>query len=210
MLRLPQFLYNRLKDTGVVFSLTHRPPFTLGRFLVRSCVRGWVDLMAIIIIAGTTVLCEPWPSSWFLNNFIFTVWGCQPHAQPPTWRIGVSLFQSLPVNTLPLPQGHTTGKLREMYWKTNVYLFILKIDRNIFCHMIFLKNYARDESRNACRFSSKVHILIDFNQKWNFLTHFPKLPQYIFHEALLSCSGIVRMSRCADDLILRGEWADVC
>jgi hypothetical protein len=23
---------------------------------------------------------------WFLNNFVFMVWGCRPHAQPPTWR----------------------------------------------------------------------------------------------------------------------------
>jgi hypothetical protein len=23
----------------------------------------------------------------FLNNLVFTVWGCYPHAQPPIWRI---------------------------------------------------------------------------------------------------------------------------
>jgi hypothetical protein len=46
----------------------------------------------ITIITGMTGLCEPWPSSGFLNNLIFTVWGCQPHAQPPIWRTRVSLF----------------------------------------------------------------------------------------------------------------------
>jgi hypothetical protein len=28
----------------------------------------------------------------FLNNLVFTVWGCYPHAQPPTRRTRVSLF----------------------------------------------------------------------------------------------------------------------
>jgi hypothetical protein len=28
----------------------------------------------------------------FLNNLIFTVWGHQPHVQPPAWRTSVSLF----------------------------------------------------------------------------------------------------------------------
>jgi hypothetical protein len=28
----------------------------------------------------------------FRNNLIFTVWGCQPHVQTPTWRTRVSLF----------------------------------------------------------------------------------------------------------------------
>jgi hypothetical protein len=27
----------------------------------------------IIITTGTTALCEPWPSSGFLNNLIFTL-----------------------------------------------------------------------------------------------------------------------------------------
>jgi hypothetical protein len=30
-------------------------------------------ILIIIIITGTTALCEPWPSSGFLNNLIFTV-----------------------------------------------------------------------------------------------------------------------------------------
>jgi hypothetical protein len=29
---------------------------------------------------------------WFLNNLVFTVWGCQSHAQPLTWGTRVSLF----------------------------------------------------------------------------------------------------------------------
>jgi hypothetical protein len=29
---------------------------------------------------------------WFLNNLVSMMWGCQPHAQPPTWRTRVSLF----------------------------------------------------------------------------------------------------------------------
>jgi hypothetical protein len=45
----------------------------------------------IILITVTIAICEPWPSSGFLNNLIFTLWG-EPHAQPPTWRTWVSLF----------------------------------------------------------------------------------------------------------------------
>jgi hypothetical protein len=29
---------------------------------------------------------------WFLNNLVFTVWGCYPQTQPSTWRSRVSLF----------------------------------------------------------------------------------------------------------------------
>jgi hypothetical protein len=32
------------------------------------------------------------PGLPLLNNLIFTVWGCQTHAQPPTWRTTVSFF----------------------------------------------------------------------------------------------------------------------
>jgi hypothetical protein len=28
----------------------------------------------------------------FGTNYFFTVWGCQPYAQPPIWRTRVSLF----------------------------------------------------------------------------------------------------------------------
>jgi hypothetical protein len=49
-----------------------------------------------------TALWKPWLSTGFLNNLIFMVWGCRPHAQPPTWRTRVSLFVWL----LPL---HLTG-----------------------------------------------------------------------------------------------------
>jgi hypothetical protein len=28
----------------------------------------------------------------FLNNILFTGWGCLPHAQPPTWRARVPLL----------------------------------------------------------------------------------------------------------------------
>jgi hypothetical protein len=31
-----------------------------------------IIIIIIIIITGTTALCEPWPSSRFLNNLIFT------------------------------------------------------------------------------------------------------------------------------------------
>jgi hypothetical protein len=40
----------------------------------------------------------PWPPWWFkfyyhrFPNNIIILWGCQPHAQPPTWRTRVSLF----------------------------------------------------------------------------------------------------------------------
>jgi hypothetical protein len=49
-------------------------------------------LLTNMIITGTTALCEPWPSSGFLNKLIFTVRGFQPHVQPATWRTRVSLF----------------------------------------------------------------------------------------------------------------------
>jgi hypothetical protein len=32
-----------------------------------------IIIIIIIIITGTTALYEPWPSSGFLNNLIFTV-----------------------------------------------------------------------------------------------------------------------------------------
>jgi hypothetical protein len=32
-----------------------------------------IIIIIIIIITGTTALCEPWPSSGFLNSLIFTV-----------------------------------------------------------------------------------------------------------------------------------------
>jgi hypothetical protein len=51
--------------------------------LVWCCV---VCYYIIIIITSMTALCEPWLSSGFLKNLILTVWGCQPHVQPPTWR----------------------------------------------------------------------------------------------------------------------------
>jgi hypothetical protein len=57
---------------------------------------------------GTTALCEPWPSSGFLNNLIFTVWG-QPHAQPLTWRTRVSLFIWLLPLGLPGLGGPTSS-----------------------------------------------------------------------------------------------------
>jgi hypothetical protein len=55
---------------------------------------------------GTTAKGELWPPAqstsillyfprltvWFLNNLVFMVWGCYPHAQPPAWRTRVSLF----------------------------------------------------------------------------------------------------------------------
>jgi hypothetical protein len=65
----------------------------------------------IIIITGTTALCDPWPSSGFLNNLIFTVWGCQPHVQPPggpghptssgSYLSTCPAWVALPVATLP-------------------------------------------------------------------------------------------------------------
>jgi hypothetical protein len=79
-------------------------------------------IIIIIIITGMTALCEPWPSSklfailpyigppghyffGFLNNIVFMMGGCQPHAQPPTWRTRVSLFVWL----LPLDPSSLGG-----------------------------------------------------------------------------------------------------
>jgi hypothetical protein len=41
----------------------------------------------------------------FLNYLIFTVWGCEPHVQPPTWRTRASLFVWL----LPLDLSNLGG-----------------------------------------------------------------------------------------------------
>jgi hypothetical protein len=46
--RLPHFLENRLTDGGEVVSLTRRPLFTPGRFLVLISVRGSADPRAIV------------------------------------------------------------------------------------------------------------------------------------------------------------------
>jgi hypothetical protein len=63
----------------------------------------YIIIIIIIITTGTTALCEPWPSSGFLNNLIFTVWGCLPHTQPTTWRTRVSLFVCLDLSGLGSP-----------------------------------------------------------------------------------------------------------
>jgi hypothetical protein len=65
--RLPHFIYIRLTDGGEVVSLTHRPPFTPGRFLVLISVRGWVDPRAIVRLEGLGQLKNP-----------MTSWGIEP------------------------------------------------------------------------------------------------------------------------------------
>jgi hypothetical protein len=62
----------------------------------------------VILITGTTVLCEPWPSPGFLNNIIFTVRDFEPQAQPPTWRTSVTLFVWLLPHDLSSQGGPTS------------------------------------------------------------------------------------------------------
>jgi hypothetical protein len=56
-----------------------------------------IIIIIIIIIFqfyGTSAcfqaMASPYPG--FRDNLIFTRWGCQPHAQPQTWRARVSPF----------------------------------------------------------------------------------------------------------------------
>jgi hypothetical protein len=46
------FLDGRLTYSGDVVSLTRRPPFPPGRFLVLISVRGWVDPRVIVRLEG--------------------------------------------------------------------------------------------------------------------------------------------------------------
>jgi hypothetical protein len=46
--RLPHFLANGLTDSSEVVSLTCRPPFTPGRFLVLTSVKAWIDMRAFL------------------------------------------------------------------------------------------------------------------------------------------------------------------
>jgi hypothetical protein len=46
--KFPHFLGNRLTDGSKIVSLTRCPPFTPGRLLVFSAVRGSVDPRAIV------------------------------------------------------------------------------------------------------------------------------------------------------------------
>jgi hypothetical protein len=52
MLRLPHFVDSRPIDGGKVVSLTRRPPFTPGIFLVFIFVRGLVDSRSIVRLEG--------------------------------------------------------------------------------------------------------------------------------------------------------------
>ena len=44
-------------------------------------------------LLSSTSLSHPSETDcWVSEQIIFKVWGCQPHAQPPTWRTRVSIF----------------------------------------------------------------------------------------------------------------------
>jgi hypothetical protein len=54
---------------------------------------------------GTTVRGGPWPSRGLITYKIFTVWGCWPHAQPPTLRTSTFRWGCLPYSKFPQFQG---------------------------------------------------------------------------------------------------------
>jgi hypothetical protein len=56
---LLHFVNNRLTDGGEVVSLTRRPPFTPGRFLVLISVIGLIDSMAIVRLERLGQLKNP-------------------------------------------------------------------------------------------------------------------------------------------------------
>jgi hypothetical protein len=64
--RLPHFLDNRLTDGGEDVSLTLRPHFIPGRFLVLIYVRGWVNSRSIVRLEGLGKLKNPMTSSGYL------------------------------------------------------------------------------------------------------------------------------------------------
>jgi hypothetical protein len=58
---------------------------------------------------------------WVSEQIIFMVWGCQPHAQPPTWRTRVSLF--IWVIALDLSgMGGLTGSIRYRQHRSRIHM----------------------------------------------------------------------------------------
>ena len=51
------------------------------------CLLLYLTLYTVPLNLSSLFLC-----STFVTISFFTVWGCQPHAKPPTWRTKVSLF----------------------------------------------------------------------------------------------------------------------
>jgi hypothetical protein len=73
--RLPHVVDNRLIDGGEVVSLTRRPPFTPGIFLVLISVRSWVDPRTIVRLEGLDQLKNPMTSSRIeLTTFRFVAY----------------------------------------------------------------------------------------------------------------------------------------
>jgi hypothetical protein len=54
----------------------------------------WIFFFFFFFFSRATVRCRLWLPIQFrlLNKFVFTRLGCQPNAQPPTWRTRVSLL----------------------------------------------------------------------------------------------------------------------
>jgi hypothetical protein len=63
-----------------------------------------IIIIIIIIITGTTALCEPWPSSGFMNNLIF--YGVRLSASRPTTNLE---NQGIPLSLAPTPRPVRPG-----------------------------------------------------------------------------------------------------
>jgi len=73
------------------------------------------------LLSSTFVSHPSEADCWVSEQIIFTVWGCKPHAQPPTWRTRLSLF--IRVITLDLSgMGGPTSSIRYRQHSSQVHV----------------------------------------------------------------------------------------